>query len=99
MPLPLPEISRIAAAAAGQTNSDKYPAGEVCTAPDYKAMYIELFRASEQAVRLLREAQASAEQRYIDAAPPPLRLGETPEPPANGKQAQNAPTQGQEPGF
>lgn len=32
-------------------------------APDYKAMYLELFRASEQAARLLQEAQARASER------------------------------------
>ena len=34
--------------------------------PDYKAMYFELFRASVQAVQLLQDAQAHAEQQ--DAA-------------------------------
>lgn len=53
----------------------------VSAAPDYKAMYFELFRASEQAVRLLREAQSRAEQRCISADPPPLRLSEPPAPP------------------
>ena len=37
--------------------------------PDYKAMYFELFRASVQAVQLLQDAQARAEQQ--------LRLDET----------------------
>ena len=36
-------------------------------APDYKAMYLELFRASEQAARLLQEAQARAEQQLLAA--------------------------------
>ena len=42
--------------------------------PDYKAMYFELFRASVQAVQLLQDAQAHAEQQLLAAAPPPLRL-------------------------
>ena len=41
-------------------------------------MYLELFRASEQAVRLLQDAQARAEQQLLAADPPPLRLEETP---------------------
>ena len=47
---------------------------EVCAAPDYKAMYLELFRASEQAARLLQEAQAQAEQQLLAADPPPIEL-------------------------
>ena len=43
-------------------------------APDYKAMYLELFRASEQAARLLWEAQQKAEQEALRADPPPLEL-------------------------
>ena len=33
--------------------------------PDYKAMYFELFRASVQAVQLLQDAQAHAEQQLL----------------------------------
>lgn len=47
-------------------------------APDYKALYFELFRASEQAVRLLCEAQQRAEQQVMDAEPPALRLSGQP---------------------
>ena len=43
-------------------------------APDYKALYFELFRASEQAARLLWEAQQKAEQEALQADPPPLEL-------------------------
>ena len=46
----------------------------VFAAPDYKAMYFELFRASEQAARLLWEAQQKAEQEALRADPPPLEL-------------------------
>ena len=45
--------------------------------PDYKALYLELFRASVQAVRLLQEAQARAEQQLLEADLPPLRLEHT----------------------
>ena len=48
----------------------------VLAAPDYKAMYLELFRASEQAARLLQEAQARAEQQLLAADPPPIELAE-----------------------
>ena len=49
-------------------------AGEVGTAPDYKTMYYELFRASVQAAQLLQTAQQRAEQQLLDADPPPIRL-------------------------
>ena len=39
-------------------------------------MYFELFRASVQAVELLQAAQAHAEQQFLEADPPPLRLDE-----------------------
>ncbi len=50
---------------------------EVCTAPDYKAMYFELFRASVQAAQLLQDAQKRAEQHLLEADPPPIRLEQT----------------------
>mgnify|MGYP006932166084 CR=1 FL=1 len=43
-------------------------------APDDKALYFELFRASEQAARLWWEAQQKAEQEALRADPPPLEL-------------------------
>ena len=43
-------VRRIGAQAAGQTTHRN--AKGVCTVPDYKAMYFELFRASVQAVQL-----------------------------------------------
>lgn len=43
-------------------------------APDYKALYFEMFRASEQAIRLLQDAQARAEQALLQDGPPPLHL-------------------------
>lgn len=47
---------------------------EVCTAPDYKAMYLELFRANAQAAELLLQAQQRAEDVLLADDPPPLRL-------------------------
>lgn len=63
---------------AGQTNSKAREGTRkgVLAAPDYKAMYLELFRASEQAARLLQEAQARAEQQLLAADPPPIELAE-----------------------
>ena len=63
--------------AAGQTIPQKGKEG-VFAAPDYKALYFELFRASEQAARLLWEAQQKAEQEALRADPPPLELAEQP---------------------
>lgn len=40
--------------------------------PDYKALYFELFRASEQAARLLHEAQQRAEEQVMEDEPAPL---------------------------
>ena len=66
---------------AGQTNPKARDGGRkgVLAAPDYKAMYLELFRASEQAARLLQEAQARAEQQLLAADPPPIELAEVTE--------------------
>lgn len=50
--------------------------GRRIVTPDYKKLYFTLFRASEQAVRLLEEAQARAEEEYLRDAAPPLRLPE-----------------------
>ena len=50
---------------AGQTIPNQTGKG-VFAAPDYKALYFELFRASEQAARLLHEAQQRAQQLYRD---------------------------------
>lgn len=63
---------------AGQTNSKARDGTRkgVLAAPDYKEMYLELFRASEQAARLLQEAQARAEQQLLAADPPPIELAE-----------------------
>ena len=68
-------VRRIGAQAAGQTTHRN--AKGVCTVPDYKAMYFELFRASVQAVQLLQDAQKRAEQHLLEADPPPIRLEQT----------------------
>ena len=44
--------------------------------PDYKALYFELFRASEQAIRLLQDAQVKAEEKVIAEDKPPLELAQ-----------------------
>ena len=49
---------------------------EVCAAPDYKAMYFELFRASVQAAQLLQAAQQQSEKQLLEADLPPIRLDE-----------------------
>ena len=49
---------------------------EVCAAPDYKAMYFELFRASVQAAQLLQDAHQQAEKQLLEADLPPIRLDE-----------------------
>lgn len=49
---------------------------EVCAAPDYKAMYFELFRASVQAAQILQAAQQQAEKQLLEADLPPIRLDE-----------------------
>ena len=53
---------------------------EVCAAPDYKAMYFELFRASVQAAQLLQAAQQQAEKQLLEADSPPIRLEQTEQP-------------------
>ena len=49
---------------------------EGSAAPDYKAMYFELFRASVQAAQLLQAAQQQAEKQLLEADLPPIRLDE-----------------------
>ncbi len=36
--------------------------------PDYKEMYFKLFRATEEAVRILSEAQLACEEIYISSS-------------------------------
>ena len=42
--------------------------------PDYKEMYLKLFRASEEAVNLLIAAQQECEELYINAPEPELKV-------------------------
>lgn len=42
--------------------------------PDYKEMYLKLFRATEEAVNLLIDAQQVCEELYISAPEPELKV-------------------------
>ena len=46
--------------------------------PDYKEMYLTLFRATEEALRVLIDAQRACEELYL-SAPEPELMPETPE--------------------
>ena len=52
--------------------------------PDYKEMYLKLFRASEEAVNLLIAAQRECEELYMNAPDPELKILTLPE---NGGEA------------
>ena len=55
--------------------------------PDYKEMYLAMFRANEKAVNLLLAAQRECEEMYLSAPAPELRVlepGFQNEPPAPG---------------
>lgn len=41
--------------------------------PDYKEMYLKLFRATEKAMRILEDAQLECEELYISASEPEIR--------------------------
>ena len=47
--------------------------------PDYKTLYYQLFRANEQAVRILLQAQQAAEQALLEETAPPLQLAPQPQ--------------------
>ncbi len=54
--------------------------------PDYKAMYLKLFRASEDAVNLLISAQRECEEMYISEPEAELKVLNFQEPkPEDGK--------------
>ncbi len=54
--------------------------------PDYKEMYLKLFRASEDAVNLLVSAQRECEEMYISEPEAELKILNVPETkPENGK--------------
>ncbi len=42
--------------------------------PDYKEMYLKLFRASEEAANILIAAQRECEERYISSTEPELKV-------------------------
>jgi hypothetical protein len=42
--------------------------------PDYKEMYLKLFRASEKAVNILITAQQECEELYISQPEPELKI-------------------------
>lgn len=42
--------------------------------PDYKEMYLKMFRATEEAVNLLIDAQQACEELYITAPEPELKV-------------------------
>lgn len=42
--------------------------------PNYKELYLTLFRANEQAIRTLVQAQRAAEEAVMAASEPPLTL-------------------------
>ncbi|MEA4895941.1 MAG: hypothetical protein VB064_11880 [Oscillospiraceae bacterium] len=47
--------------------------------PDYKEMYLKLFRASEEAVNVLIAAQRECEELYVSAPEPELKVITLPE--------------------
>ncbi len=42
--------------------------------PDYKEMYLKMFRASEQAVNILIAAQQECEEHYISSLEPEFQV-------------------------
>jgi len=68
----------------------------VFAAPDYRELYFELFRASEEAARLLREAQLRAEQQVMDDDPPPLHLSPDTKKAGDGQNPSSRPDAGRE---
>ena len=45
--------------------------------PDYKEMYLKLFRATEKAMRILESTQLECEELYISAPEPEVALMES----------------------
>lgn len=54
--------------------------------PDYKEMYLKLFRASEEAVNVLIAAQRECEELYVSAPEPELKIITLPEPESGKKE-------------
>ena len=46
--------------------------------PDYKEMYLKMFRASEQAINILIKAGQECEELYISSPEPELQIIELP---------------------
>lgn len=42
--------------------------------PDYKEMYLKLFRVSEKAINLLIDAQRECEEMYLNAPEPEIEV-------------------------
>lgn len=42
--------------------------------PDYKQLYLDLFRANEKALRILVQAQQQAERQLLEDDAPPLLI-------------------------
>ncbi|WP_312941891.1 hypothetical protein [Oscillibacter sp.] len=42
--------------------------------PDYKEMYLKMFRASEEAINILITAQQECEELYINQPEPELKI-------------------------
>ena len=47
--------------------------------PDYKELYLTMMRASEQAIRILIQAQQDCEERYLSEGPTVLEVCRKPE--------------------
>ena len=47
--------------------------------PDYKELYLTMMRASEQAIRILIQAQQDCEERYLSEEPTVLEVCWKPE--------------------
>lgn len=54
--------------------------------PDYKEMYLKLFRASEDAVNILIAAQREYEELYVSAPEPELKVIPLPGPETGKKE-------------
>ena len=46
--------------------------------PDYKEMYLDLFRSSEKAINILIEAQRRCEESYLSAGEPGITVLKAP---------------------
>jgi len=47
--------------------------------PDYKEMYLKLFRAAEKAENILIAAQQECEEMYLDAPEPEIKILKEPQ--------------------